>query len=438
MQIKYTLAALCVLFVVLAPQGMAAPRYPERVLGGPTLENMEDIYIKIYNDVNTEDDAVIFARMRQHDLYKKFGYEDPKFLFINALTAGDMQALVNRNNTPVLKNEPKGFWERLGIAKKQTSNEDVQIDIERRLKGAGAGTLSGFDQQRVFNDMQALYAEEKQLLRTENTLARQLTMKSLWGDDNLQNYEGFDVVEDMNELDRIWLGPKAVDYDPAYTRISTEVIYNTEWKPEFAPYQTQAEPQEGAAQSGYGEPVQGDGPSIAESLGRIYKSMQIMEGSGSLAATCVTKRIFEPTDLNGRKDYSCPAVSTQLNLPPKPEPGNEEERLTKGVRTQEFDTMMQQVFERENCVAYESQRAAIDGPLRGIDTFLSCGDNRVNEFALRGQTMREDIEIQLLRDQQRISKQSLEDLNQHMDAMTQMIDILSGSHACIAAKPTFE
>jgi len=157
------------LFCGITTHVSAIETYPEKIENFARFSKFKDVYKKIYNDMNNENETEILRRTSEHnqDILREFFEKENQF-------TQDELALYCGMNVPKISHDKK---------------------------------MTQVFQMRGSSLIKELCQTERNLLRQQNNLARKNTFRSLFSNDSLKD-SPFDIIKDLRDIDNIFFGKK--------------------------------------------------------------------------------------------------------------------------------------------------------------------------------------------------------------------------------------
>lgn len=201
---------------------------------------------------------------------------------------------------------------------------------------------------------------EQQLLRQENDIKRQASLLGIFYNGNHEKDAPFDLVRDLNHIDKAFVGEKATEPDPAYTHIKQEdkssiapadreTLGSVDLEEESAFKQrTDSLP----AVSPYDE---SDG-SIAGSLENIIHESWKKLDAVALAVENQSRNIFHPAHQYGVPipAFPMPGMSSQ---PPENTEETDSEKIKQNLAAENIMSRIKQVFTQDSSTGLATENS---------------------------------------------------------------------------------
>jgi hypothetical protein len=289
-------------------------KYPASLNKGVAFTKYEDfnnMYVKIYKDVDVEDiDELIMRTLDSED----FTMEERKQM---------------GQGIPALEN----IYKNASQAKQKEESEKIRQRIEF----------------------------EQQVLRQENDIKRQASLLGIFYNGNHEKDAPFDLVTDLNQIDAAFVGKKATEPDPVYTHIKFED------KSALAPEEretigsTDLEEEDSFAQRSDSldpaSPYDANDGSIAGSLENITNESWKKLDAVALAVENQSRNLFHSAHTTGGvpiPSFPFPGISSQ---PPENTEESDSTKVKQNTAAENIVSRIKQVFNQDTSEALAVEKS---------------------------------------------------------------------------------
>jgi hypothetical protein len=340
-----TIKYLVIILLSSAVTTVQAQLYPEPLGSFENFSNMTGLYERIYTDINPTDEAIIEAR----------------------------EAVILER-----------VKEHTIVQERNLSDEDIQTLCQLRVPEIALETdFSRKTFKDLATELERLCEMESATWEEENNLQRRLVLQTLFQNQTSRQAKDspFDVLEDLNVIDGIWLGEKSGESDPNFL-----IFQNRETEADF-----QLEPEDWQDQTELeiDPEYASDDTSLAGILWNLQEPLKDLN-QHSLVAECNTMQFFQPASFDNflpvnTGDLLPIGMAVPMNSGDTPEVIS----ILTEQKTTDFTALENDIINQLNCVELlsggekSSRRGVIEQASEKCEVQLRTLDNRLRYFSTK-------------------------------------------------------